>query len=293
MAQAIRAVEYPPRPDDFLVDVITVNVASLFVDHRYQRGMKRGRVRHLVEHWNWGRYFPIIVVHRGGGNIDRYAVIDGGQRFLAAQELGIKELPAILVVCRSLEAEAELFIGANTTAPVGAGDRFRARIIIGDEEALAIRKTVENYGFVLTCLKSDQEAGIGEYFSIDAVYTIEALHRQHTLGSVLRTIADIWGSRPSKGMTTAPFMMAMHLTLKHMARFGLKSDDLIRRLQDLEVAELMAKGADRYKSMVVSRSLAGGIASVIVDQYNYRNKKPIPPYDRSAARALTGMKGKE
>src|SRR4029450_12764293 len=94
----------PPTSADYLAEVITVQVANLFVDHRYQRGVKKSSVRQLVENWNWKRFLPIIVAHRGGSG-DRFAVIDGQQRFMAAQELGITSLPAILIVTRDLESE--------------------------------------------------------------------------------------------------------------------------------------------------------------------------------------------
>lgn len=278
----------PPKASDYLAEVITVQVAALFVDHRYQRGIKKSSVKNLVEHWTWKRYLPIIVSPRGGQGIDRYAVIDGQQRHAAAIELGIPELPAIMLVAASLEDEAELFVGANTGAPVGAGDRFRAEYLRREPRYVAIYNDVIEAGFQLTCVEKGHGQGTKDPFAIEAVHTTEMLYNRGSLGRVLRFIATTWGGVPVKDMVTSPFLEGVHLALKHLDRFGVDEAKLGKSLESTPVKELLDMGHDRYKSMVTSRSIPGGIAAVIVERYNYRKRADltVPAYDRAAARAM-------
>lgn len=281
-------VDETPKAADFLAEVITVKLSSLFVDHRYQRGVKKASVKRLVNGWTWKRYLPIIIAPRGGSGVDRYAIIDGQQRFMAAQEIGIEELPAIMIVASSLEQEAELFVGANTSAPVGAGDKFRAEFLRKDPRCIEIDATVRSCGFLLNCLQDGYKK---DPFGIDAVSAIEYIHSMGYLYKTLDVIQQAFGSAPVKDMTTAPLLSGVYLSLRHLERFEVPREDLIKSLTKIEVKELMDMGHDRYKSMVTSRSIAGGIAAVIVEQFNYRKRadQTVPAYDRAAARALTAL----
>lgn len=288
MAPKTRDLGETPKASDFLAEVINVKVSSLFVDHRYQRGVKKASVKRLVDGWTWKRYLPIIISPRGGSGVDRYAIIDGQQRFMAAQEIGIEELPAIMIVAASLELEAELFVGANTGSPVGAGDRFRAEFLRKDERCIEINATVNGCGFMLNCLREEQTK---DPFAIDAVSAIESIYDMGYLYKTLDVIQKAFGGAPVKDMTTAPFLMGVYLSLRHLERFEVAREDLIKALGRVEVKELLDMGHDRYRSMVTSRSIAGGIAAVIVEQYNYRKRAEltVPAYDRAAARSLMSL----
>lgn len=280
----------PPPPDDaFLAEIITAPVSQLFVDHRYQRGVKKSSVKNLVENWNWNRYIPVIVTHRGGsGQPDRFAIIDGQQRFMAAQELGIANLPAILIVGRTLEDEAERFVGANTGAPVGTGDRFKAEYLRKEPRYVAIAEAVRAEGYDLQCIRDSGPKEVPAPFVIAATYAVETLDKQGVLRRVLRLIARAWGEDPHKDMVTSPFLMGLSLAMRHMDRFEVGDDAMVAGFRQRGVTELLNMGHERFKSMVTSRSVPGGIAAVLIETFNYRKRadQVVPPYDRSAARAM-------
>lgn len=281
---------------NYLAEIISVNVRDLFVDHRYQRGVKKSSVRNLVNNWTWKQYIPIIVSPRGGSGVSRYAIIDGQQRFMAAQEIGIEKLPAIMLVAASLDDEAELFVGANTGASVGAGDRFKAQFLRKEPRSIAIAAVVEASGFSLGCLRGAQGGNSnykGDPFTIEAVGTIENLYDMGYLTKTLDTISESFGDAPVKDMVTGPFLHGVYLALRHLARFEVPREELVKSMQRTDVKELLNMGHDRYKSMVSSRSISGGIAAVIVEQFNYRKRadQVVPAYDRSAARALIASAG--
>lgn len=277
----------PPSSDDYLAEVISVKVADCFVDHRYQRSVKKSSVTQLIKNWSWRRYFPIIVAHRGGQG-DRYAIIDGQQRFMAAQELNIDKLPAILVVCRDLETEAEMFVGVNTGAAVGAGDRFKADFLRGTERAKTIAAVVNQAGFFLSPLRDVEGKKGPAEFTISAIGSLERVYDQGYLYRVLKVIGDSFGSSPARDMTSGNFLEGVYLAMRHLDRFETGDEALIKALSGTTVAELLDRGYERYKSMVTSRSIPGGIAAVVIERFNYRKKASdtVPPYDRSAVRAM-------
>lgn len=276
-----------PTPDDYLVEVISVKTADLFVDHQYQRMISPGRVKYLVNNWNWRRYFPIIVGHRR----DRYAVIDGQQRFNAAVELGIEKLPAILVVSQSLEDEAELFLGANTAKPVGAGDRFRARLVIKDPKALQILELVRAEGFDLSCARDETHSR--DPFWIDAVYAIERIidvapndRGWEYLRRTLAAIRDAWGDRAHADLTSAAMLSGMYQALRHMDRFDIPQHAFVEAIRETDPKEVTEKSYQRYQSMVGNKSIPAAVASVLVEVFNAKKRRDkIPAY---SGRALSG-----
>lgn len=274
-----------PTADDYLVEVMMVDVENLFVDHQYQRAVSKGRVKYLVNNWNWKRYFPIIIAHRGGSNSRRYAVIDGQQRFMAAQELGLTKLPAIFIVASSLEAEAELFLGANTSKPVGAGDRFKARLVIKDPTALGILKTVRAMGFDLACaLEEGQQRNL---FTIDAVQAVEYINNQDMLATTLSVIQRAWGAKPTSEMTTASILRGTYLALRHIRRYGVSFETFADRIGTYTTgSELQNKSNDRYASMTGSKSIPGAVAAIEVEVYNLHLKAKIPPYTTTVGRSF-------
>lgn len=282
-----------PSSDDYLAEVITVQVKDLFVDHRYQRGVKKSSVSNLIANWNWRRFLPIIVAPRGG-SANRFAVIDGQQRYMAAQELGITSLPAILIVARDIETEAEMFVGANTGASVGAGDRFKAEYLRHEPRSLEIAGIVLDAGFGLACLSDVPEhKKVPDVFTISAVSALIRIWERGYLPRVLKLVADSFGAQPTKDMTTGNVLEGFYLALRHLDRFEVEDEAVAHSLHAMDLRKLMEMGYERYKSMVTSRSIPGGIAAVIVEAYNHR-KRPdqvVPPYDRSAARAMVASAG--
>lgn len=64
----------------------------------HQRKASDTHVKRVVESIERvGFVAPVVVVHDGAEGSDRYLIIDGQHRFLAATELGLKRLPAVIV----------------------------------------------------------------------------------------------------------------------------------------------------------------------------------------------------
>ncbi len=142
---------------------------QLEVDHSYQRSIGSGESQALIAdiatNWNWGRAQLLTVSRRDG----RLFVVDGQHRLAAARLRGdIQQLPCLVEEFSTVAEEAQLFDALNDKRrPVSAIDKFRAAIVAGDPDCVAIAGAMERAGLALaphsnpTAWKPGQLANIG------------------------------------------------------------------------------------------------------------------------------------
>jgi len=118
----------------------------LFIDPAYQRAiLKTGKanIKRMIEQFSWERFGACVVAKRGK---DRFAIIDGQHRATAAFNLGLSDVPC-LILKGGREAEARAFnaINANVTR-IHALQSFRAAVAGGDKDALAVYRACAEAG---------------------------------------------------------------------------------------------------------------------------------------------------
>jgi hypothetical protein len=268
--------------------LLMIPTGDLFVDRRYQRGLVKTQVRRLVEGWDWDKYHPIIVSHRADG---RYAILAGQQRTTAAIELGIPALPSILQKQTDIRQEAKSYLGSGQIANIQAGDRFKARLIANEQKAFDIWNEINAAGFTLQCMKEEEGTSFSDPFSISAVYSAETVFDVGYLGRVLNIIMKAWGDRPTKDMVQSNMIRGVYLALRHIEQYEISDEEVAKRFTSQEVKGVLDKGADRYRSMVVGRSMDAGVAAVLVDTFNYRRREQIPEFSKKASQALRASAG--
>lgn len=125
-----------------------LDISSLRVDESYQRPvMKRGRenIARIVADFHWNRFSPVIVMPVAGGF---YAIIDGQHRAIAAQRLGLKQIPCQIVTAAPKEAARIFAIINGNVTPMTPQYLFKAARASGDEWALIVDRI---------CKKADVE----------------------------------------------------------------------------------------------------------------------------------------
>lgn len=273
----------PAAPPIESWQLVNAPVAKLFIDRRYQRGLVKHQVKRLVNGWDWDKYHPISIAHRADG---RYAVIAGQQRTTAALELGIEYLPAVLRVAQDIHQEAKQYLGSGEVAHIQASDRFKARLIANEQKAFDIWNVVENCGFSLKCMRTEERpGGYADPFSIEAVYALEQIFDMGYLEKTLKVVHRAWSNQPTKDMVQGSVIMGIYMAIRHLEQYEVNNEELGDRLGKISAKELIEKGIDRYRSMVHSRSIQAGVAAVVVDQFNYRRREPVPEFSLSALRA--------
>lgn len=120
--------------------------SKLKIDRTYQREQRRERVSEISKEWSWVSCGAISVTLRDDGN---YYILDGGHRKMAADlRSDINVLPCIVFKSAGVEKESDNFLRINSfRASMHAHEKFKAKLIRGDEDATALTELMEETGY--------------------------------------------------------------------------------------------------------------------------------------------------
>lgn len=123
-----------------------LSMDQLVIDERYQRPLQAANwtaIRKIAAEFMWSRFSAVLVAPIEGG---RYAIIDGQHRVHAAAMIGIKQVPAMIVMIRA-EEQAKAFVDVNTkTVRIHANTLFKAALAAGDDWAVRAQAAVQAAG---------------------------------------------------------------------------------------------------------------------------------------------------
>ena len=172
-------------------------VDDLQVDQRYQRDLSEVQVRKIVKDFDPDAFGVITVSSRGSGGM---FVVDGQHRLAALRHMGwgAQRVPCIVYRSLTLEDEAKVFYLPQTTRKyMTPAQKFRARLIAGEPNAIAIKEMVESFGYSLNLGN-----GSSHYArDIDSVAMVERITRQYGfdhLPLTLGIVRDAWGNTDIK-----------------------------------------------------------------------------------------------
>lgn len=195
-----------------------VPIDELEIDESYQRSIDTAKsqrlIRAIASHWDWD-VFDVLKVSRRPD--DRQFVIDGQHRRAAAKLRGdIPQLPCVLKRCADAAEEARLFWEANRgRKAMGRIDDFRAAIVAGDGDALAVERVIMAAGFSIARHEIQQRLAPGEIANVVGMRSLLRRFGEARLGEALtmmgeafpdevlvsptafaEAIAELLGSRP-------------------------------------------------------------------------------------------------
>lgn len=204
---------------------------EMFVDHEYQRPLT-AFVSRIRDNFNPLLVGTLILSLRGDDDPveeyrGRYALVDGQTRWSAMQNIGLSHAPAIVIPGMTQATEAKLFSDLQYERQnIASYYHFRADLVAGNPEALAVQKIVEQCGYT---------TGTASATAISAVVALRVVYRQgpDVLERTLTALKTAWGDE----------VMPDGAALRGMAmffRWNPEADDerLARRLQLVPVAQL-------------------------------------------------------
>jgi hypothetical protein len=175
---------------DFTPEFAKVRLVDLEVDRSYQRPVT-SKMERMGQNWNDEIAGIITLSRREDGSL---WILDGQNRVGAAMMAGREELPADIREGLTLEEEAELFDRLNSThTNVTAIDRFKARKVYRDPEALDIESIVQSHGGAIA---EKLGASRQEDTAIRAVASLNRIYRKagrSGLDHILSIISKSWG----------------------------------------------------------------------------------------------------
>lgn len=122
-------------------DLRWIDKSKIDVDHSYQRELNDKKAVEIASTFSWPAFGALVVAERGDG---KFVVTDGQHRLGAVKRRAdIKEVPCVVFRAEDVVEEAHAFNDGNTLRrPLTAFDRFRAKLMLGDEAAHTVQKLV-------------------------------------------------------------------------------------------------------------------------------------------------------
>ena len=241
-----------------------VKISDLTIDYTYQRQPIMKKVNKIAKSFDPDILGVIICSMREDGSI---AVIDGSHRVHALRMKGLNDstVNALVYFSLTIQEEAKIFAMLNQehTKP-NTTDIFKAGIVSGDEETIAISKILNSLGLIIGVGPGDNK--------VRAISTIRRVYRnagEKVLRDTLYTIKSAYGDSSS---TMRDVLISAVAIIYN--RYGAKVEvsRMITTLQKFGNPNTLIANA---KSIGVNASsvTASALPFVIVNGYNQRLTK--------------------
>ena len=155
------------------VSYVEVPTSALFIDDSYQRPANYSAVEGMIGAWH-----PLLVgtLTASKRASDRYALVDGQNRWTAGHALGLPAMPCMVVEGMSVASEALLFAALQEARRnIKPTHRFRAQVRGGLPRAVEISRVLTSRGLMLT-------SSITATSAPESISAVVALERMWTRG---------------------------------------------------------------------------------------------------------------
>lgn len=207
-----------------------IGLDQLVIDERYQRPLQRSSwsaIRKIASEFMWSRFSAVLVAPIEGG---RYAIIDGQHRVHAAAMIGIKQVPAMIVLIRA-EEQAKVFVDVNTKrvtihpVTIHPATIFKAALTAREDWAVKSAEAVEAAGCrLLTSPTALKDRKPGDLMSIKLVRVAVESGKAWAVTESLRALLEFEPSSVANfsDLILAPLVTAVStfppLTSDHLVR---------------------------------------------------------------------------
>lgn len=236
-----------------------VEIATLKVEHLYQRDLNADLVQQIAKNWDIVTAGTIVVSKRKSG--DMY-VVDGQHRIAGAVYAGETHILAQVIEGLTPEEEADLRIKGNVKRADRIQELFRARLFSGDKVARALAGIAEEFDTKIN-VAPDMNHGLNAIAAIEAIYMDDGTGDK--LRRTFRTIKEAWG-KTGGDYTSAPVLKGLTWFLdRHMSEIDYAR--LIDRLRT-EGPGSIGRVARNYKA-AMGGAMWLNTYRAIVEAYNY------------------------
>lgn len=121
-----------------------IPVSEMFIDTTYQRTVQ-SHVNKIAKNWDNNKCAILQVSYRQ--DVDKYAIIDGQNRWTAAKKVGITHLLCQIYENLTIKEEAKIFSEQNdNVARIASADKFKSLLVMGNEVCLQIKELCDEFG---------------------------------------------------------------------------------------------------------------------------------------------------
>jgi len=175
----------------FTVELILLK--SMFVDQTYQRPPQETFVQSIIETFDEILVGTLDVAERRNGT---YAILDGAQRFEAVQKFKTNVWCSVYRGM-NIKDEAMFFYRKNRNRRgVHPFYQFRALLVTGDKQALAIDRIVKSEGYKLE-VAGIPDDNLTAIRAVEECYEMTSLQRKESLSPTLHVMRQCYFGRKS------------------------------------------------------------------------------------------------
>ncbi|WP_305970883.1 MULTISPECIES: DUF6551 family protein [unclassified Mameliella] len=238
-----KSLPSPPPPQD-MVEMTFLPTADLQIHPAYQRKISRvgmKRITQIITGFTWARFGALCVARDDDGTL---WVVDGQHRMIAARALQLTAVPCVISTA-TLQKQAGDFEGINTTrTTVASIDRFRARVVQGDEVAVKVHQMLETLG-----ISTDVAAGCSlRPTETRATAKLEKLIRKAGEGTVFTALETLIEAQPEQtNLLTAFNIEATVMCVARMLEAGRPLERLDAVLRDTDFETIKEEASQSQK----------------------------------------------
>ena len=121
-----------------------IPVTEMFVDTTYQRTVQ-SKVNKISKNWDSNKCAILQVSYRS--DVDKYAIIDGQNRWEAAKKAGVTHLLCQIYENLTIKEEAKIFAEQNDNVTrISSADKFKSLLVMDDKVCLQIKELCDEFG---------------------------------------------------------------------------------------------------------------------------------------------------
>jgi hypothetical protein len=244
-----------------------VKTTELRFDADYQRALGALHLKTMEANFDPRGLGIIAVSERPDGHL---YVIDGHHRCVICKKCGVADMRAEVFRGLSLEDEAGLFLLRNFFRAVTPAAKYKARIIVKEPQALAIKAAVEKAGFILDPSRQAGGEVIAGVSKLDSIYES---YGTDAIVSILNIIRTAW---PIDKHSRESSMIGGLAAFMHMYP-GVKPAELARKLEKPDSQEVLSKRRTYMRELATSGDTACA-RSIWIHYNKNRQSKRLPNY---------------
>jgi hypothetical protein len=244
-----------------------IPIADINIDPDYQRDLRHDLIDKIAREYDVVKAGPILVSKRADGSLWN---VDGQHRMIGAERAGETEVFANVVHGLTQEQEAALRLARNDRRADSIYEKFRTRLVMGDEVAHRIVEIVRQNSTDVNLIPN-ATTGINAVACLELLYDIDGTGTW--LGRTLRALREAFGE-DELGPTTCSASM-----MKAVAWFIAQHVDSKEAPYEEFIARLGQYGPEDIRRKAVSHKAANGGAiwinyyRSIVEAWNFRRSK--------------------
>lgn len=186
------------------LELALVSPFDIHIDKTYQREARADRIKSISEDYSPLKFEAARVNRREDGTL---WAVNCQHRIRVAQLKGEQQIPAVISNAPK-EVEANMFIGSNNTRALAHYDQHKAKLVLGDTDAIQLQEDVELFGFYVV----SHGRGKNDPNAIGAINTLYLLGEWGVRKQVLSVLREVW--KTDSRRTSGEFIKGLGITYR-------------------------------------------------------------------------------